>query len=654
MVEAPAPLTSDLAKTTASFLALHGVEAHRQRLTESLADDPSIERIASELFMHGLDARPVEVTRRDLPLLRTPTLVCFADGRAHVVLEVLKNALRVAGTGGSSALVSTREDAIYPLRALEVAERPPDTASFLRRFFLVFSRERTNLLRMLSLSLLVLGFNLATPLLTRQVLDRALPDGSRNLLALIALAMPVLALHRTWLELLRAGVLRQLEARVVSNLLAGMIKHVVHLPFLEQQRRPPHELAFTVSATETLAQQYGRSILSPLLDVLSAAAYLVWLALVLPQVAAVACAMSLLVLALSAFTARKLARLTRMRVPASARQGGFLYETLAGVMTVKSLGAERTCGRRWLERLVDERRLDLDSLDAQLFHQTMLRLLTRATSLAMFAWGAHACLHGDLTLGAFLSAAMYADGLMGASTRLGGTGVQLWGSRSLLERVDDVLSVSENRHALDRHALKTPSDHAITLDDVWFRHAPHARWVVQGEALRVKRGEVLSLRSPSGSGKTTLLRLMAGLYEPERGHVRVEGRDPGEVRHLITYLPQQAHLLEGSILHNLRMLSGAPIERVLKASVDTGLFEWVGSLPMGFETLISAGGYNVSGGQRQWIAITAAVASDRPIVLLDEAMCHIDRPRRARLARGDLFHGKTVVHVTHEEDEVLG
>ena len=88
--------------------------------------------------------------------------------------------------------------------------------------------------------------------------------------------------------------------------------------------------------------------------------------------------------------------------------------------------------------------------------------------------------------------------------------------------------------------------------------------------------------------------------------------------------------------------------------MDTGLFEWVGSLPMGFETLISAGGYNVSGGQRQWIAITAAVASDRPIVLLDEAMCHIDHARRARLTRGDLFAGKTVVHVTHEEDERLG
>ncbi len=654
MPEASAPPTPELAKTVASFLALHGLDAHRQRLVESLSDDPSIERVANELFLHGLDARPVEVTRGDLPLLRTPTLVCCADGGAHVVLEVLKGALRVAASGGRSALVPTLDDRLYPMRALEVTERAPPTASFLRRFYLVFLRERSSLLRMLSLSLLVLGFNLATPLLTRQVLDRALPDGSRNLLALIALAMPVLSLHRTWLELLRAGVLRQLEARVVSNLLSAMIKHVVHLPFLEQQRRPPHELAFAVSATETLAQQYGRSMLSPLLDVLSAAAYLVWLALVLPQVAGVACGTSLLVFALSAYTARRLARLTRARVPASAKQGGFLYETLAGVTTVKSLGAERTCGRRWLERLVDERRLDLDALDTQLFHQTTLRLLTRATSLSMFAWGAHACLAGDLTLGAFLSAAMYADGLMGASTRLGGTLVQLWGSRSLLERVDDVLAVSDQRAALDRHALKAASEHAIVVDDLWFRHGPQAPWVVQGETLRVKRGEVLSLRSPSGSGKTTLLRLIAGLYEPERGHVRVEGRDPAEVRHLITYLPQQAHLLEGSILHNLRMLSGAPIERVLKASVDTGLFEWVGSLPMGFETLISAGGYNVSGGQRQWIAITAAVASDRPIVLLDEAMCHIDHARRARLTRGDLFAGKTVVHVTHEEDERLG
>src|SRR5690606_18098701 len=108
------------------------------------------------------------------------------------------------------------------------------------------------------------------------------------------------------------------------------------------------------------------------------------------------------------------------------------------------------------------------------------------------------------------------------------------------------------------------SGDAIVMNDVWFRYGPDQPWILQGYNLRVGAGEQLTLRSASGSGKTTILRLIAGLYQPERGTVSVFGRDPAKARGHIAYLPQQAHLFAGSLLHNLRMLSGASLERIVE------------------------------------------------------------------------------------------
>lgn len=644
------PLTADTARAVARFLALHGLEVPSSQLLQSLRDDDSADSVAAELSARGLEVRPVEVTRADLPMLNMPALVTLQDRRTFVVLSAQRKRLRVLTEHAESALISLDGTAVFPMRAIEFAGPMPAHARWVRRFLLALRTERAALAHIAMTSILVLGFGLAVPALTRQVLDRALPEGSTELLSLVALSLPILALHRVWLEVLRAAGARRLGARVIATLSSNLMQHIVHLPFAVQQRRSPHELVYALQSAESLAQLFIRVALSPMLDVLSLFGHLAWLMWALPPVAAVAVVSSALVLASSAVTARKLTGLAHAQVPASARQSGFLYEVLAGVVTVKSLGGERACGRRWLERLADEQRLDQESASTSLGHQTLLRLFTRTTSLAMFGWGAHACLHGDLTLGAFLSAAMYADGVMAASMRLGGTIVQSWSSSVLVEQIDDILGGAEEP-VRDRRPCAAAQTSAIVLNDVWFRHAPESPWVVRGESLEVERGTVLNLRSPSGSGKTTLLRLMAGLYQPERGQVRIEGRDPRELRHLITYVPQQAHLLEGSVLHNLRVLSRAPVQRVLEASVETGLFEWLIGLPMGYETLVSAGGYNVSGGQRQWIALTAAVASDRPIVLLDEAMCHMDRIRRAQLAASDLFRGKTVVQVSHERDD---
>jgi ABC-type bacteriocin/lantibiotic exporter with double-glycine peptidase domain len=177
------------------------------------------------------------------------------------------------------------------------------------------------------------------------------------------------------------------------------------------------------------------------------------------------------------------------------------------------------------------------------------------------------------------------------------------------------------------------------LEDVWFRYGASGPWVLQGYDLRVEPGQKVTLAGPSGSGKTTVLRLLAGLHVPEKGKVLVAGREPREVRHDLLYLPQFVRIFGGSIMDNLRIFSnGAPLEKLTETAGATGLQGLVATLPMGYRTLLPPGGRNLSGGQRQLIALTGALASGRPLLLLDEAMANLDArhaaPLRAILAAG--------------------
>ena len=144
--------------------------------------------------------------------------------------------------------------------------------------------------------------------------------------------------------------------------------------------------------------------------------------------------------------------------------------------------------------------------------------------------------------------------------------------------------------------------------------------------------------------------MLSGLYRPSKGTI---GCGPGGAwgsRGRTVYLPQFVRLFNGTLLENLVLLSGGASWQVLmEAAERTGLSTMVRALPMGYDTLLAAGGINFSGGQRQLIALTAVLAAPNRILLLDEAMANMDGLQRKRLFTCGLFERRTILLASHEE-----
>ena len=169
----------------------------------------------------------------------------------------------------------------------------------------------------------------------------------------------------------------------------------------------------------------------------------------------------------------------------------------------------------------------------------------------------------------------------------------------------------------------------ITVQGLQFRHAGASRGGLHGVHLALDRGARIALVGPSGAGKSTLLRVLAGLYDAERGHVEVDGVAQLGRRHLgdlATLIPQEAEIFEATLRENIT-LAGDADEAALQAAVQaSALDEVLAALPEGLATPMSERGFNLSGGQRQRLALARGVlaAQGSGVLLLDEPTSALD------------------------------
>jgi ATP-binding cassette subfamily B protein len=203
-------------------------------------------------------------------------------------------------------------------------------------------------------------------------------------------------------------------------------------------------------------------------------------------------------------------------------------------------------------------------------------------------------------------------------------------------------------------------DAMVELRDVVFGYLED-KPVLHGVSLHVEPGEHLAVVGRTGAGKSSTLHLLAGLYAPWRGAVRVSGIDPrtlkdSERRRVIGTVPQIVQLFQGTVRDNLTLGDlSVPEEAIRRAARITGAAHFIEALPEGYDTILSSGGRGegaqLSGGQRQLLSLTRALVWDPHVLLLDEATAAIDSASeaafRAALRSFIAERDRAVVTVAH-------
>lgn len=229
------------------------------------------------------------------------------------------------------------------------------------------------------------------------------------------------------------------------------------------------------------------------------------------------------------------------------------------------------------------------------------------------------------------------------------------------ERVYDFLEQENESNNIvnEKSNIKDSKSAYVEFNDITFsysRNEVESKTVLKNFSMQIDKGQHIALVGPSGCGKSTLVKLLLGFYPINQGDIKIDGvsiKDMtlDELRLNISYVPQEPELYHTSILENIKYGRwDATEEEIISAAKKANIYDFIMSLPDGFDTLIKENGENLSGGQRQRIAIARALLHDAPVMILDEATSALDNETESKINEMMQYHkDKTIIMIAHRE-----
>lgn len=322
---------------------------------------------------------------------------------------------------------------------------------------------------------------------------------------------------------------------------------------------------------------------------------------------------------------------------------------------VNALGMQDAMTMRW-RKLSDE----VISLQTGASNQAALivslsKFLRVFIQVAMLGVGAYLIIEQSLSAGVMMAATIILGRAMAPIELAIGSWRSFVDARGSFDRLTGFFAGMEA--ADNRIELPAPRG-ALSLEKVFFSPSTTSAPVLKNVTFSLEAGESIGVVGPSAAGKSTLARVIAGIWSPQNGNVRLDGADvhlwPREqLGRFVGYLPQDVELFSGTVAENIaRMRNPGELSReVIEAAETAGAHEMILRLPSGYETEIGEGGAALSGGQRQRIALARALFGNPCLVILDEPNASLDSEGEQALMdamRKLKERHATVLMVTHK------
>jgi ATP-binding cassette subfamily B protein len=523
----------------------------------------------------------------------------------------------------------------------------------------------------------------ATPLLLGQIIDKGVQAGRSDVVVRLSLIIAVIAVLDGALTLVQRWYSSRIGEGLIFDLRTQVFTHVLKQPIAFFTRAQTGALVSRLNNDVIGAQQAFTSTLSGVVS------NVVSLLFIITAMATKSWVLTLGALALLPFfliparvMGRRLAGLSHEAMGLNAELGTRMTErfNVAGALLVKLFGTPTIEDEQYAERAGRVRDVGVKiALSRTVFFVALTLVASLATAFIYGAGGVMA-VNQTLTVGELVVLATLLGRLYGPLTALSNVRVDVMTALVSFERVFEVLDLqplvkeAANPVELQRRPVSVEFDGVgfrypsadevslVSLETVASGDRRGGGSVLHDVTFSIQPGQLVALVGPSGAGKTTITSLVARLYDPTAGQVRLDGVDLREatlasLHDVVGVVTQDAHLFHDTIRANLAYARpGATEEQMVSVLKSAQVWELVSGLPEGLDTVVGDRGHRLSGGEKQRLAIARLLLKGPGLVVLDEATAHLDSESELAVQRAldTALSGRTALVIAHRLSTVRG
>jgi ATP-binding cassette subfamily B protein len=534
-------------------------------------------------------------------------------------------------------------------------------ARLIRRFLQYVAPYRLQVTLILLILPLEALCRLAQPLLVKYAIDQAIIPGKLEMLFQPTLAFIALLLLEAVLSWFEIYGLQSVGQRVMADLRNELFARVLRFPTSWFDKTPTGATVTRLTSdVEALGEMFAAGIITIVGDLLLLAGIITAMLLMDLRLSLVTFVV-LPPLVIAAILFRRWMRQAFREVRAKLGQmNSHLAEAIGGIAIIQAFGREQDEARRFtaLNSAHKDANMPVITWDASLY--AIVEALS-SVAIALIIWyGGGEILQGKLTFGTLVAFIHYTEKFFGPIRDLSAKYGVMQGAMAAMERLFALLDedIEGQKPGIPATAQAEDPKQRLTHPLIQFRQVSFAyrtdEPTLSNFNLTLNKGERVALVGESGGGKTTVVRLLGRHYETDEGEILLNGidirqMDLRELRSKMAVVLQDPAIFAGTIAFNISLGDQAAEKRVAEAAATVGADRFIEKLPLGFQTMVSERGSNLSVGERQLISFARAVAFNPELLVLDEATASVDSASEELIQEGlhRLLTGRTALVIAH-------
>lgn len=652
----------------AVWIKMQGLSVPLEVLRSGFALD-SHGRIPLDAYPHlvqrqGLTASWLHLAVHRIPAAMWPVLVPLQDGRACILLRVNQDVAQIVWPDGCEKEIPTHELRALAKEQVLVVQRPsrrhdqtlaPLHTQAFQWFWGTLWRFRACYVESMVATIVANVLTVAGVFFTMNVYNRVVPTQAYASLWTLAIGTALAALLEFVMRWLKAKLVDLAGKRADLAINAALMREIMSIR-LEHRPQSMGIFASSMRDFEALRDFFSSTSLVLLADLPFGVFFLALIALVAGHLVWVPLLVMPVLLGIGLLSQRPLMKAMRSNMKEAGDKQSVLIEAVLNLEVIKSHGAETYLQRRWEQS-------NLASAQAYQSIRSLTNLVMGITSTAqqlvtvvMVVAGVYMIHANQLTLGGLIAAVMLSGRALSPLASVMGLAARYQQARSSLEALDGLMRRPRDREPGRTYVVPEKVEGELEAESLEFNYpGTEAGPVIRKLSWKIRSGQSVALLGRVGSGKSTVLRLMAGLYQPSAGRVRLDGVDmqqlePSVVRSRLGYVGQEPQLFLGTLRDNLVLsatwISDARIHQLLK---ELDLHDLVARHPRGLDMPITEAGGGLSGGQKQLVSIARMMLRNPQLVFMDEPTACMDQNTESRVIAvlKRWLSGRTVLLATH-------